>query len=218
MCWSLSNHDVVRAVTRFAHGRLPTDALRRLIPVMLGCLRGTVCLYQGDELGLEEADLAFEDLRDPFGIAFWPTFKGRDGCRTPMPWQAGRAGGGFTEGTPWLPLPAAHLVRAVDRQAADPASVLEHTRRFLRWRKTQPALVLGDKRFLDLGHAEILALERSHQDVRLLTLFNLSTEPASLRLPYAVADAGCPSGCDVPAGDGIELRGHGFAILRAEEV
>ncbi|WP_051329221.1 alpha-glucosidase family protein [Geminicoccus roseus] len=218
MCWSFSNHDVVRAVTRFAHGRPPSPALRRLVPVMLACLRGTVCLYQGDELGLEEAELAFEDLRDPFGIAFWPSFKGRDGCRTPMPWESGAPAGGFTDGAPWLPLPSDHLELAVDRQAGDPASVLEHTRGFLRWRRTQPALIQGDKRFLDLGAPAVLALERSDPDTRLLTLFNLSPEPVTLALPYPVLDGGCPSGCDRPDGDELHLGGHGFAILRAKEV
>ena len=44
-------------------------------------------MYQGEELGLGEASVAFEDLQDPYGITFWPNFKGRDGCRTPMPWE-----------------------------------------------------------------------------------------------------------------------------------
>ncbi|HEX2527085.1 MAG TPA: alpha-glucosidase [Geminicoccus sp.] len=218
MCWSLSNHDVVRAVTRFARGQPPTEALRRLIPVMLCCLRGTVCLYQGDELGLEEADLAFEDLHDPFGITFWPAFKGRDGCRTPMPWRGDGPTGGFTESRPWLPLPASHLERAVDRQAADPGSVLNHTRAFLHWRRTQPALVTGSKHFLDVGHDDVVALERTEGGTRLLTLFNLAAEPVDLRLPYAVEDSGCPCQPDQPTGDTIRLGGHGFAILRARGV
>jgi alpha-glucosidase len=88
-CWSLSNHDVRRAVTRFG-GENPPEGLRRLIPVLLGSLRGTACLYQGEELGLEEADLAFDQLKDPYGIAFWPAYKGRDGARTPMPWRPRR--------------------------------------------------------------------------------------------------------------------------------
>ncbi len=50
--------------------------------------RGSVCIYEGEELGLTEADIAFEDLQDPYGIQFWPEFKGRDGCRTPMVWDA----------------------------------------------------------------------------------------------------------------------------------
>jgi alpha-glucosidase len=64
------------------------------------CLRGSVCLYQGEELGLPEAEVAFEDLQDPYGIAFWPEFKGRDGARTPMVWEASNAGAGFSTGRP----------------------------------------------------------------------------------------------------------------------
>lgn len=58
----------------------------------------------GEEVGLPEAGLPFEALRDPYGIAFWPNFKGRDGCRTPMPWRD-TPDGGFSTGTPWLPVP-----------------------------------------------------------------------------------------------------------------
>jgi alpha-glucosidase len=106
-------------------------------------LRGTACLYQGEELGLEEADLALHQLKDPFGIAFWPTFKGRDGCRTPMPW-ADEPGGGFTtaSATPWLPFGdlAAHNVAA---QAADPGSTLHLTRDLVALRRQEPALRTG---------------------------------------------------------------------------
>ena len=65
----------------------------------------------GEELGLQEADIAFEDLRDPYGIRFWPGFKGRDGCRTPMPWEADRPNAGFSTAKPWLPVPEDHRSR-----------------------------------------------------------------------------------------------------------
>ena len=58
-----------------------TDAATRAYATLLLCLRGSVCLYQGEELGLPEADIGFDDLQDPYGIEFWPEFKGRDGCR-----------------------------------------------------------------------------------------------------------------------------------------
>ena len=83
-CWAMSNHDVVRHITRW---NLSDHAAKAYATVLM-CLRGAVCLYQGEELGLPEADLAFDDLRDPYGIEFWPEFKGRDGCRTPMVWDA----------------------------------------------------------------------------------------------------------------------------------
>jgi alpha-glucosidase len=191
-CWSFGNHDVVRAVTR--HGSSdPPAALARLLPALLGSLRGSICLYQGEELGLPEADIAFEDLRDPPGLAFWPAFKGRDGARTPMPWVADHPFGGFSEARPWLPVPAAHRERAVDLQEADPASVLQSTRHFLAWRKEHPALRLGRQRFLE-APASVLALLREHEDEALLCVFNLD----AVQVEYEAAVPFRP------------LEGHGF--------
>ena len=99
------------------------DAFVRLAATMLLSMKGSVCLYQGEELGLTEAELAFEDLVDPYGIEFWPQFKGRDGCRTPMVWQSAVHLGGFsTAPKPWLPVPFDHLSRAADLQLRRPVS------------------------------------------------------------------------------------------------
>ena len=180
-CWSLCNHDVTRAVTRFAAGGEITDALRAMLPVLLCSLRGTPCLYQGEELGLEEAELAFEDLRDPFGITFWPTYKGRDGCRTPMPWSGKLVNAGFSTGKPWLPVPASHLPLAVDVEEANRTSPLHLVRDFLHWRRQQPALIRGDIRFIDMGK-QILGFSRNLDGKGLLCLFNLSPEPATRKV------------------------------------
>ena len=83
---------------------------------MVCSLRGSVCIYQGEELGLSEAEVPYEALQDPYGIAFWPTFKGRDGCRTPMPWRDDEHAG-FSGVGPWLPVPAQH--RALARLKAE---------------------------------------------------------------------------------------------------
>ena len=142
-------------------------------------LRGTVCLYQGEELGLEEATLTFEQLRDPFGITFWPTFAGRDGCRTPMPWEAAAAEAGFTVGEPWLPIPESHRRRAVDVQEADPGSPLNTTRAFLNWRRERLPLTHRQASPSCAPRATILAFERSHND-RILCLFNLGGDACHL--------------------------------------
>ncbi|HZY50415.1 MAG TPA: alpha-amylase family glycosyl hydrolase, partial [Devosia sp.] len=149
ICLAFSNHDVVRHVSRWAmHGE--QEAFTRLACTLLLSMRGSVCLYQGEELGLTEAELAFEDLVDPYGIEFWPQFKGRDGCRTPMVWQTQSPTGGFTTATrPWLPVPADHLTKAVDRQEGDPRSVLQHYRDTLAFRKRHPALSKGTIKTLD---------------------------------------------------------------------
>jgi alpha-glucosidase len=179
-CWAVSNHDVQRAVTRWGGPQAPAQLASTLV-AMVCSLRGSVCIYQGEELGLGEADLPFEALQDPYGIAFWPNFKGRDGCRTPMPWRASEDAG-FSAVTPWLPIPAGHRALAVETQEADPDSVLNRFRRFMRWRGRQPALVEGSIRFLDTAEP-VLAFVRTHDQQRILAAFNLSGRPASLDLP-----------------------------------
>jgi len=197
-CWAISNHDVQRAVTRWGGAR-PHPGLARMLVALVCSLRGSVCLYQGEELGLPEADVPYEALRDPYGISFWPNFKGRDGCRTPMPWTDGPHGG-FTTGAPWLPIPEAHLALNVAVQEADPDSTLHATRRFLAWRRTQPALVRGSIRFLDTPEP-VLAFVREHGDQRLFVAFNLSAQPASVAMPGIAAPA--QQGHGLPAG-GLE--------------
>ncbi|MGK3810987.1 alpha-glucosidase, partial [Enterococcus faecium] len=65
---------------------------------LLLALRGTVFLYQGEELGLAQSEVPFEQMQDPFGLANWPLIPGRDGCRTPMPWQHDAPQAGFSSG------------------------------------------------------------------------------------------------------------------------
>ncbi len=212
-CWALSNHDVQRAVTRWG-GPDASDALARQLVALVCSLRGSVCLYQGEELGLPEAEVPFEALQDPYGKAFWPSFKGRDGCRTPMPWDDSPSAG-FSHGEPWLPVPQSHRARAVDVQEPRTDSVLNATRAFLRWRKTQAALVEGSIRFLD-APPELLAFVREHHGQRLLVAFNLSDAALSWHAPEVTALIDTP-GIDAAAlRDGkLEFppRGAAYATL-----
>ena len=182
ICWSFSNHDVERAVSRWnpRRGEVPPDpAFARLLMALLLSLRGSVCLYQGEELGLPEAHLAEADLRDPFGIAYWPEFRGRDGSRTPMPWVAAERNGGFTTSkTPWLPMPEAHRVLAADAQEADPDSLLHAYRRFLHWRRGMPALIRGTLHQIALSDP-LIGCIREYEGQRVLAVFNLSGQPVA---------------------------------------
>ena len=119
-CWAFSNHDVERVASRWSQGEKIEPQQSKMLTALLASLRGSVCMYQGEELGLGEAEVAFEDLQDPYGITFWPNFKGRDGCRTPMPWDASDAEqAGFSTTKPWLPVGDAHKVAAVSTQDQD---------------------------------------------------------------------------------------------------
>ncbi|HEY5804045.1 MAG TPA: alpha-glucosidase family protein [Lysobacter sp.] len=183
-CWAISNHDVRRAVTRWG-GEGASDDLARQLVALVCSLRGSVCLYQGEELGLTEADVPFESLQDPYGIAFWPNFKGRDGCRTPMPWNGGNHSG-FSDGKPWLPVAETHSARSVAVQDAQPDSVLNGVRHLMRWRKSHPALVAGDIAFLDAPEP-VLAFTRGSGDESMLVAFNLSAQPQQWALPSQLA-------------------------------
>jgi alpha-glucosidase len=198
-CWSFSNHDVERAASRWhPRGREAghdPDFVRLLMAVLL-TLRGSVTMYQGEELGLTEAELAFEDLRDPFGIAHFPAFRGRDGSRTPMPWQAQAPNSGFSaHPAPWLPAPEAHRARAVDVQERA-GGVLHDWRRFLLWRRAQPALLRGDLAMLDLPDplvGFIRAASPAEGGQRILAVFNLSEAEVSVDLADYGALASLPA-------------------------
>jgi alpha-glucosidase len=179
-CWAISNHDVPRVVTRWG-GIAPPPHMASSMTAMVCALRGSVCLYQGEELGLPEAEVPFELLQDPYGKAFWPTFKGRDGCRTPMPWNASE-GAGFSEGKPWLPIPDAHRALAVDAQERDQHSSLNRVRRFLHWRRAQPALLTGAIEQHETAEP-VLSFVRRHPEQTLLAVFNLSDAEQRVALP-----------------------------------
>ena len=180
--WAFSNHDVVRAVTRWGASVEPMSFARLLMALLLS-LRGSACVYQGEELGLPEPQLAFDDLRDPYGIAFWPEFRGRDGARTPMPWQQNGPHAGFSSAErTWLPVPPEHRAFAVDRQEGDSASLLHSWRQFLRWRKAHPALVMGELETL-ASPSSVLAFERSLGTERILAAFNFAPEPVHMPVP-----------------------------------
>ncbi|MGE3143469.1 MAG: alpha-amylase family glycosyl hydrolase [Hyphomonadaceae bacterium] len=168
--WSLSNHDVPRFPTRLASD----DPQRtRLLITLLLCMRGVIFLYQGDELGLPQADVPFARLKDPEAIAFWPSGAGRDGARTPMPWRAHAPMAGFTDAPDaWLPLDPRHRALAVDAQEGDPRSMLAFTRRLIALRKAHPALRTGDWRVREAG-ASVLAFTRAAPEETLLCVFNL---------------------------------------------
>ncbi len=209
--WAFSNHDFERVASRWGKGR---DAqFHKMLLMLLTSLRGTAFVYQGEELGLSQTDVPQDRLRDPDGIAFWPAYKGRDGCRTPMPWNGREDGVGFTETgvEPWLPIDPRHRDLAVNAQEVDPASVLAFTRKWLAYRRAQPGLVHGAIRFLDLG-PNVLGLERGEGDNRRLVLFNLGEAEARVALPEGRWTMGFALGAQLE--NGVVMTGGAGAVLR----
>lgn len=191
-CWALSNHDVVRVATRWAAGHTD-DRLTKSLMAMLLCLRGSICVYQGEELGLREADVPFEKLQDPYGISFWPAFKGRDGCRTPMPWEQANPQAGFSAVEPWLPLDIHHFQRAVDQHGAED-SFLNFFRSVIAWRCSKPEIVKGDFEWC-LSPTDILAFKRTFDGSEVWCAFNLADEHRELKIDSCPVLKLEPFGC-----------------------
>jgi alpha-glucosidase len=207
-CWALANHDVPRVGSRWG-GAAANQAILRLAAALQMSLRGSPSLYQGDELGLTEADIAFEDVQDPYGIEMWPEFKGRDGCRTPMPWQAGALHAGFSQAAQtWLPVPASHLPLAVDQQRGYSSSLLAYYTQLLHWRRNMLPLVKGSMALLP-EHPQVLAFVRTHKAQQVLCVFNFSADTVSYSLPAEWLQA------DVLEGSGLQgakRSAHGLEL------
>ncbi len=188
ICWAYSNHDVPRHVTRWTLPGGDTAHTAKFALALLVALRGSICIYQGEELGLEEAELAFEDLQDPYGIRFWPGFKGRDGCRTPMVWNPAEPNGGFSTGKPWLPVVASHIPHAVAAQDGEQGSVLAAYHRMLAFRRQHPALKLGSITLLPTPD-DILAFVREEGEEQILCVFNFAEGQRNWELPAELGRA-----------------------------
>ena len=140
--WVLSNHDVIRHTTRYGGGPAGLARARAATLTMLA-LPGSSYLYQGEELGLEQVDVAPEDRQDPSWLRHRGATGevGRDGCRVPIPWSGASAPYGFGpgEGQPWIPQPADWASLTAQAQTGDDGSTLEFYRRALAARRGLPA-------------------------------------------------------------------------------
>jgi alpha-glucosidase len=208
--WAFSNHDVVRHATRWAKHGDSVEAVAKQAGSLLLAFEGSICLWQGEELGQTDTELALEELTDPQGIVFWPEPIGRDNTRTPMVWDAS-PNAGFSTGKPWLPVKAEQAARHVAGQDGAQGSVLEHYRAAIAFRKGSAALREGKSRFLDLREP-LLGFVRGEGTGALLCLFNLSPVAVSVTVSGVVAPVG-PSQHAGLDGDRLVLGPNAAAFL-----
>ncbi len=205
--WAFSNHDVPRVASRWAAAGEPPSRIAPVFLALLLMLRGTIFLYQGEELGLPQSDVSREDLRDPEAINHFPHGQGRDGARTPMPWDD-TVHAGFSTGTPWLPVDPRHHALSVARQQGDPGSLLALTQRLLALRRSLPGFAASSIAWIDAA-PPVLAFDRAGPGWRLRCAFNLSCDQAA-ELPDGIGDVLESSG------GGPGLLPCGFAIGRVQ--
>lgn len=209
-CWAFSNHDVPRHVGRWAEHAKDTDALAKQSAALLLAFEGSICLYQGEELGQVDTTLRFDELTDPEGINFWPEKKGRDGCRTPMVWDADAANAGFSNANrTWLPVKDPQRARAVSGQGDN--SVLAFYREMLALRKSDPDLRSRKISFLEFPEP-VLGFQRGDG---VMCIYNLSAEKVEVELPHS-----CGAMLEQSAslsGPTLTLGANGFLIARVSK-
>ncbi len=172
--WAFENHDAPRALSRWCK---PQDraAYARLKTLLLVSLRGNAIFYYGEELGLTQVDIPFDQLHDPEAIANWPLTLSRDGARTPMPWNAS-TDAGFGSNSPWLPVGEENRARSVEAQSGDDNSLLAFTRTAIALRKANPALHHGRVTSCN-ADGDLLEITREAGGQTLLCRFNLGSAP-----------------------------------------
>jgi alpha-glucosidase len=212
--WVLGNHDRPRIAAKLG------DAQARVAAMLLLTLRGTPTIYYGDELGIACVDIAPAQVQDPRELREPGLGLGRDPVRTPMPWDQ-TSNGGFTTGTPWLPLNSDWRQRNVATQGQAPGSTLTLYRRLLALRRAHRALAIGDITVLD-AEGDVLAYERRLGGEPLLIVLNLGDTSQEVALPSWAHDARCLISTlqgDHPAvGERVVLRPDEGLVLAPQRV
>jgi alpha-glucosidase len=176
----ITNHDIVRSYTRYADGA-HNDDLAKMMAGLYLTLRGTVVMYYGEEIGMENNDPKNKtDVQDPIGKLGWPLEKGRDGERTPMQWND-TANAGFSKVKPWLPVPPSYKTHNVASEAKDSNSILSFYRQLLGLRHTEPALLDGNYIPLNENDPNVLAYLRQYQTEAVLVVLNMSATDQKVR-------------------------------------
>jgi alpha-glucosidase len=176
--WTLSNHDMPRPVTRYGGGAIGRKRARAMALVELA-LPGVVYLYNGEELGLPDAELPDGVLQDPVWERSGRSERGRDSCRVPIPWEGGPPGYGFTESDPWLPMPREYGLLTVAEQLEDTGSMLSLVRRAIELRKTHHGFDTASDSLEWFGAPEgCLAFRRTGST--LVCALNTSRQPVPL--------------------------------------
>jgi len=173
--WLLENHDHGRVPSRYADGPEPNERRGRVAMMLVLALRGTAFLFQGEELGLPDAEIPADRIVD---------VDGRDPERAPIPWRRPSEvgpGAGFTTGEPWLPLVADAESLCVEAQEGDSGSSLTFTQRLLCLHRDSDTLQHGTQRFVDADPG-VLAFIREHNGARMLVALNFTSAPATVDL------------------------------------
>jgi len=218
-CWPnyvLNNHDVIRSATRYGHAE--NDERLKVAAAMLLTVRGTPFLYYGEEIGMRDGKFKKNEVLDPAGLLYWPLYKGRDGCRTPMQWDAS-TNGGFSTTKPWLPVNLDFIQRNVEKQNKDDQSLLSFYKKLLKLRKEHVALMQGDFEMATKYPANTLVYFRCVAEEQIMIALNFDDRQKQIDMDCLYARdcelllSSCPRVEKTVAASKYLLRGNEAAIF-----
>lgn len=210
--WVLSNHDRPRIASRVGLQQA------RVAAMLLLTLRGTPTIYYGDEIGMRDVAIPFNEIQDPQGLNMPDKNLSRDPARTPMQWDNSK-NAGFTEGNPWLRLDKAYARMNVQSQKEDPHSILDLYERLIHLRRREPALSAGSYMPVYADNQMIAFIRRGESGPGFLVVLNLTHRPCYFRYNFSgiveIAVSRELEGSAVH--DNISLDGDEGLVIRLEE-
>jgi len=201
-----SNHDQPRHIDRYGSGGDP-QGRARVAALLLLTMPGTPFLYYGEEVGMRNGRLRYQDLRDPYTKRFWPFRPGRDPARTPMQWDAS-SHAGFTAGRPWLPVSPDYSQLNVAREGDDPQSLWSLYQSLLQVRQMSASLGRGEYQLIDGCPGDCLLylrVARTDQGAmeKMLVAVNFSERTCEFTLPVGSPQGRVLVSTDPHAGDAL---------------
>ena len=180
----ITNHDIMRSYTRYADGE-HNDDIAKMMAAFYMTLRGSVIMYYGEEIGMENNDpKSKEEVQDPIGKLGWPLEKGRDGERTPMQWTPGPQAGFSSNPNTWLPIAPNYKTINVETESADPNSLLNWYKKLIALRRQYPALRDGSMHMINRDDPDVLLFIRmaSGKSPAVVVAINMSAHAKTVAL------------------------------------
>jgi alpha-glucosidase len=175
--WVLGNHDQPRVASRIGSEQA------RVAAMLLLTLRGTPTIYYGEELGMKDVPIPFEEIQDPQGLNMPDKNLSRDPGRTPMQWDD-TIHGGFSSATPWLRVERNYRSVNVKLQRPDPNSMLTLYTKLIRLRQQEPSLSIGDYVPVHSDNQMIAYIRHANGAQHYLVILNMSHRPCYLKQKY----------------------------------
>lgn len=192
------NHDHSRVATRLGHNRA------RLAAMLLLTLRGIPFIYYGDELGMEDAEVPQDKIKDRIEVKL-PGFKlGRDPERTPMQWDDGPRAG-FSSAEPWLPLGKNYKTANAKSESDDSKSILNLYRKLMCLKNNSPAVSKGVYSPMESKSPNVFSFIRKSEEEKVCVILNFSSVTVEESCGFGSGDIICSTHMDIEGSKPVDL-------------